>query len=182
MALSAGVAEVRDSIGTNTVSAVGGELGLDQLHGAWVLGTGLRVWVIPADRGVSGLGMHALGRVSHGIGEIPGLELRGAVGLGLSTVSVQRSALDERSALGLVYELGITYEHRFRADAGVLFSFDAVRTVVADNGGPRAQFPILAIGVGLRRHWLEQRSIPVPGAPRPVPVPGRWPWPRRPEE
>jgi hypothetical protein len=112
------------------------------------------------------------------IGDEPALELRGALGLGLSSVSVQRTALDERSVIGFAYEAGITWEQRFRADAGAVFSLDAVGPP-AEPHGPHARFPILTIGVGLRWHRLESRDIPVPRTPRPVPIPGRWPVPAR---
>jgi hypothetical protein len=180
LALDLGVVQVRDSVGTRTVSVVGGELAFGHFDGAWGWGPAIRLWIIPADRGVSGAGLHALVRASRVLGDAPMLELRGALGIGLSSVTVQRTALDERSVIGFACEAGVTYEHRFRADAGALFSLDAVGTPSA-TGGPHPRFPILAIGVGLRWHRLESRDIPAPRTPRPVPVPGRWPWPGRPE-
>lgn len=181
LAVSAGVAQVRDSLGTFTMSVVGGETALDHFDGVWAWGPAVRGWVMRENRGVSGAGVHALVRGSRVLGNAPELEVRGAVGFALTGIDVQQgSVLHDRGDLGFVYEVGATYEHRFLADAGVVFSLDAVSPTIGP-GEPSARFPLLMFGVGLRRHRQENRDIPVPRAPRPVPVPGRWPWPGRPE-
>ena len=179
LALSAGVVQVSDSVGTLTRSVVGGEFASGQFDGAWGWGGALRVWIIPDDRGVRGAGAHVLARGSRVLGDDPAIELRAALGLGLSSVSVQRTGLDERSVIGFPYEAGITWEYRYRADAGAVFSLDVVGSPASD-GGPHPRFPLVAIGVGFRWHRLESRDIPMPRPPRPVPIPGRWPIPSRP--
>jgi hypothetical protein len=181
LSLSAGVVQVYDSVGTLTLSVLGAELARGDFNGQWAWGPVLRVWVIPQARGVNGASVNALLRASRVAGDDPRLELRGALGIGLSSISVQRGTqMQDRGDIGFVYELGTTYERRFGADAGLLFSLDAVGPTLG-LGNPHARFPILTLGVGLRWHRLQGRNIPEPQPPRPWPIPGRRPWPERPE-
>lgn len=166
--MHAGVVPLDTGAGRRQFSVLGMDSGFSDVAGEWLVGGNSRLWFTShgPDAGAAGLGVYLrVGRMLAG----PALEGHVSAGLGLATVSGPAS---NGYQSGFAYELGLTHEMRVHAGLGVIVSADLVAPPHASHD-PRAM-PMLAVGVGLRRHQLVQESIPGDAPPR------RWPWPGRP--